>query len=279
LERNLDPVSVSDYLDIFSEAIVDVQDESAIQIPQSWGEPVVKNSYLMFYKYWRCNHLRRDYEIRSHVQHSFVLRMRPDVFIESVNFEVKNLEHDNVEVNWSNESGVDDALAIMTPAAANVMADIWAVLDNDISFFLGKSAFNPHRTLETHLRANNLKPVPMRRCKAWLHADQLSYSEFQRCVAESSDIVPNEFKGQLYCLDKCLSAQILAPTDPLVFDLLDDASRADPDSFAPYLIRARALASFNKSEAAKNYREASSRLMSNSNDFGRLVNEIERFAK
>lgn len=80
--ENLD--STIEFITILMDKIVEANRENSQMTTYRWGRP--RNIVGMFYKMWRCNKMKSQYETENNFKYDLVIRCRPDLFIDNYNF-------------------------------------------------------------------------------------------------------------------------------------------------------------------------------------------------
>ena len=126
------------------------------------GENTVARVFNMFYNIYKTNQLRLNYQKDNNVEYDFIIRIRPDINVDS-NIDLKNIKIENNEIvmpnnNWFGYEAksmiVNDMFAIGTSDSMNIYSD----LVNFIKKYNDEGIrFHPETLLAYHLHINDIK--------------------------------------------------------------------------------------------------------------------------
>jgi hypothetical protein len=82
-----------------------------------------------YYKIWKCNILRNDYELKNKINYDLVIRCDTDTIVKYFNFDV-NLKDKNsqVQVNTDNDQSISDLLFSASPQVMNRICGIYLLI-------------------------------------------------------------------------------------------------------------------------------------------------------
>jgi hypothetical protein len=146
----------------------------------------IRSSFYSFYNVYKCNQLKKIWEIENNIKYDLVIRCRLDVFwFRSITEEEIDMatSHILTPKEWNFKSVNQFALSDIFAIGNSEQMDIYCELYNKIDEYCEKIKFHPESLCGIHISKNELsyKEIPRHFIFEYPDANQYQY-------------IPNEFK-------------------------------------------------------------------------------------